>query len=265
MKWTHLNAHTHSLPLSLTNTHKHTFTRTRTQTHTCVCVCIKSRDASIDDPHPQHQTQAPAQVMGVLARGHRMPLAQRLLCRPRALRLLFFLFPFSSSPFHRAAHSMSHQTAHQTTQIDSPLVHESQRSRPCASWHILMCVTCRWQQKDSNLQSCNVETQGTTFSHAASAHVLRCISPLSADVHESSSVADRRARREVRRKAARTLRHPSLPVGNIKILAQGGSARNKSPALPPPLQKELVDLFEYNGFSDRFAMLPAKYGLMIWE
>jgi hypothetical protein len=51
-----------------------------------------------------------------------------VMCRPRALRLLVCRRRPSSKP-HRAAHPMSHLTAHPTIPIDSPLVHESQRSR----------------------------------------------------------------------------------------------------------------------------------------
>ena len=100
-------------------------------------------------PYPRHQTHAPAQVMGVPARGHQVPLAQRLLCRPRALRLLVCRRRPSSKP-HRAAHPMSHLTAHTTNPIDSPLVHESQRSRSEAVrfvTHSHVCVTRRWQQQ----------------------------------------------------------------------------------------------------------------------
>ena len=123
MKWTHLIAHSHTL--------SHTNIRSQTHAHkrTCVCVCVyKAPAASVDDPHPQHQAHAPVQVMG---RGHRMPLEHRLLCRPRALRLLVCrCLPCRcrSLPL-RAAHQMSHLTAHPTTPLGSPLVHESHRSR----------------------------------------------------------------------------------------------------------------------------------------
>jgi hypothetical protein len=106
-------------------------------------------------PHPQHQTHAPAQVMGVPARGHRVPLAQRLLCRPRALRLLVCQrrpCRYRSKP-DRAAHPMSYLAAHPTTPLDSPLVHESQSSRSEAVrfvTHSHVCDTRRWQQQDSN-------------------------------------------------------------------------------------------------------------------
>ena len=143
---THTLCHTH------TNAHKHTFTNTRTQKHMCVYIYKRHLLRASMQPHPQHQAHASAQVMDVPARGHRVPRAQRLLCRPRAQRVLVFRrrpMRFRSQP-DRAAHPMSHLTAHTTNPIDSPLVHESQRSRSEAVrfvTHSHVCVTRRWQQQ----------------------------------------------------------------------------------------------------------------------
>jgi hypothetical protein len=82
LECTHSHSHAHK------HTHKHTFTNTHTNTHTNAHVCIHTRHLlrALMHPHAQHQTHAPAQVMGVPARGHRVPLAQRLQYLPRALR-----------------------------------------------------------------------------------------------------------------------------------------------------------------------------------
>ena len=130
----------------------------RSQKHMCVCIYKRHLLRASMQPHPQNQAHAPAQVMGVPARGHRVPRAQSLLCRPRALRVLVFRrrpWRFRSQPY-RAAHPMSYLTAHTTHPSSfvfdkpSPLVHEPQRSRSEAVrsvTHSHVCVTRRWQQQ----------------------------------------------------------------------------------------------------------------------
>jgi len=83
-----------------------------------------------------------------------VPLAQRLLCRPRALRLLVCRrrpWRYRSKP-DRATHPMSYLAAHPTTPLDSPLVHESQSFRSEAVrfvTHSHVCDTRRWKRADA--------------------------------------------------------------------------------------------------------------------
>ena len=150
---THMNTYTHTLKLSLTQTHTHTHTLVRKRTHTNahVCVCVyKAPTASIEASPP---------AASCASAGDRRPRESPVLsASAMALR-------YRSKP-DRAAHAMSHLTAHPTTPIDFPLVHASQCSR---------------SQAVRFVPHSPVETPA----HAASAHVLRCTNLLSGEVHET--------------------------------------------------------------------------------
>jgi hypothetical protein len=132
MKWTHALEYTHSH----THTHKHTqpYVHKHTHKNAPVCVYIRHLLRASMHPHPRHQKHAPAQVMGVPARDHRVPLAQlppppvpSACAAAPGLSASAIALPLQSRL--RCPPTMSHQTAHPTTPIDSPLVHESHRYR----------------------------------------------------------------------------------------------------------------------------------------
>ena len=156
----HMNTHTHSL----TQTHARTHTHTRSQTHAHkrkMCVCIYKRHLLRASMHPHPQRHAHAQVMSIPARGHWVPLAQRLLCSPRALRLLLSPFlPFTAMPTQCNTSQPTRQprsTPRSCTSHNDRDIEISKRGR--ALRHTFSCVCdSPLATADSNPQSCNVET-----------------------------------------------------------------------------------------------------------
>jgi hypothetical protein len=163
LKHTHIHMNTHTD--SLTQTHARTHTHTRSQTHAHkrkMCVCIYKRHLLRASMHPHPQRHAHAQVMSIPARGHWVPLAQRLLCSPRALRLLLSPFlPFTAMP---KPHSPPDNPDRLPARARVTTIEISKRGR--ALRHTFSCVCDSPATADSNPQSCNVET------HARSRQVV---------------------------------------------------------------------------------------------